>query len=310
MLYVRTAVFSSLFSLVFIFIFSTRVFAANYPPDLLADIEWSDSSGTAVEVIENSFNAARTAENSQLTTSIPMLTMPSQVVWDAKTDTEKALWLINEERVARELLPLHSGEPNVISVAQNYANLLMDTKTFSHYEDGNPWDRLNSNPAINSCHDSLSVAENLAIFWANGTNWTLPVERSVYNWMYDDGPGWGHRHAILWYPYNNNSGAYDTEGFLGVGTAYGAHTYNNKIYPNSIIVVMNVFDPCITWDYSTFVVPGDVDGNMQVDLVDAISAFRLLTGNPPTTVHLDADINDDQLIGIAEVIFILGELSK
>lgn len=281
---------------------------ADYYDDLGFDIDWPDSIETTVAALENLFNDARTAENSQLGTSIPMLSMPSQTEWDSKSDTEKVLWLVNEEREARELLPLHSGEPNVISVAQDYATLLLNTNTFDHYEDGGPWDRLSSRDAIASCHDFLGVAENLAALFGG---WNLPIERSVYMWMYmDAGSNWGHRRAILWYPYTNNSGIVETEGFLGVGTAVGPYEYNGTNYQNTTIVVMNVFDPCETWDYSSLVVPGDVNGDMKLDLKDVISVLRLLTGNPPTSIHPNADTNGNDVIGLEEAIFILGEMSK
>ncbi len=295
---------------VFLFIFSTTTFAANYPPDPTTDTEWPfPPAETTVEAIESRFNTARAAENA----SLPELIMPSQAEWDSKSDTEKVLWLINEEREARGVLPLHSGEPNVISVAQDYAEYLLDNNEFGHEEDGkDPWIRLGENSAIGSCRDFLGIAENLAMFNAWGMHWTLPIERSVYGWMYDDGASsnWGHRHAILWNSYNDNSGAVGREGFLGIGTAAGSYKIGGTDYTNSIIVVMNVFDPCEDWDYSSLIVPGDVNGDMMLNLADAIAVLRILTGNPPTTIHPNADINDNDVIGMEEVIFILGELSK
>ena len=88
-----------------------------------------------------------------------------------------------------------------------------------------PWDRLNTNPAIAACHDFLSVVENLAVFATTGSSIPLPVERAVYMWMYNDaGSGWGHRHAILWYPYNDNSGNRGEKAFWASGGHRAAHT--------------------------------------------------------------------------------------
>lgn len=69
-------------------------------------------------------------------------------------------------------------------------------------------------------------------------------------WMYDDSnSNWGHRHAILWYPYNNNNGDSGSEGFLGIGRANGG-PYQGP-FPSSWnyaeMIVMNVFDPCSSW---------------------------------------------------------------
>jgi hypothetical protein len=157
---------------------------------------------------------------------------------------EKALWLINRERLDRSVHALLGLETNVTSVAQYYADYLMANNAFGHYEDGlSPWERLNTNPAINACHDYLPIAENLQVLWGG---WTLQIERTIYSWMYDDsGSGWGHRHAVLWYPYNDNSVPTGVEGFLGMGHSTGTH----QGWSNSDIFVMNVFDPCTTWVY-------------------------------------------------------------
>ena len=221
--------------------------STNYSPDPTSDITWG--AGTSgVSDIQTAFNTARQTENSQLGISVPMMNLPSQGEWDVMTDGEKALWLINRERIDRGIHPLHGLEENVTSVAQYYAQYLIDNNAWGHYEDGNsPWERLETNQAISACHDFLSVAENLAVFWTSGSSIPLPIERSVFNWMYDDGEccSWGHRHAILWYPYNDNSGTPDMEGFLGIGRSSGPHYGWNF----AEMIVMNVFDPCYEWDY-------------------------------------------------------------
>lgn len=238
---------------------------ADYPADPTADTKWPFSTETSVSDIQSRFNTARTNENNQLGTSVPMLALPSQSDWNAKSDDEKALWLINRERADRGIDPLHGLEANVTQVARDYAQYLLDNDAFSHTADGNtPWQRLNNNPAINTCHDYLGPTENLAVFSASAGGWTLPIERAVYVWMYaDSGSNWGHRHAILWYPYNDNSGAQGVEGFLGIGTAAGEH----QGWPYVDIIVMNVFDPCSTWDYSD-TCDYDLDQDSDVDGVD------------------------------------------
>jgi hypothetical protein len=228
-----------------IWTFSPADSRADYPADPTADTPWPNSAESRVTDIQSRFNTARANENSQLGSSIPMLALPAQSDWDAKSPGERALWLVNRERVDRGIAPLYGLETNVAQVAQDYAQYLLDHDAFAHDADGrSPWDRLNSNPAIGACHDFLAVAENLAVLWGE---WTLPVERSVYLWMYDDSnQGWGHRHAVLWYPYNDNSGAQGVEGFLGIGLASGVH----QGWSDADIIVMNVFDPCATWTYS------------------------------------------------------------
>jgi uncharacterized protein YkwD len=236
-----------LFALLFaLFLIHVPVCAhAAFSADPTSDTPWPYSSESTVADIQSRFNTARTNENGQLGSALPMLVLPSQSEWNALSQGEKALWLINRERIDRGIDPLHGIEENVTQVAQAYAQYLLDHDAFAHDADGRtPWDRLDSNPAIGACHDFLNVAENLAVLWGG---WTLPVERSVYMWMYDDsGSGWGHRHAILWYPYNDNSGPSGKEGFMGIGVASGEH----QGWSDSDIIVMDVFDPCASWSYS------------------------------------------------------------
>jgi uncharacterized protein YkwD len=216
-----------------------------FPPDPTAEIPWSAGTDCVADV-QTAFNHARSVENDQLGTSYPMLTLPAQAEWDAMDDGEKVLWLINRERVDRGVPPLHGLEENVTGVAQSYAEYLIDHNAWSHDADGcSPWERLDADPAIGACHDFLSVAENLAVFWTSGTSVPLPIERAVYMWMYGSG-SWEHRHAILWYPYDDNSGPVGEEGFLGVGRASGPHHGWNY----AEMIVMNVFDPCASWEYA------------------------------------------------------------
>ena len=133
--------------------------ALSYPTDPTANISWSGGT-SGVADIQSAFNNARNIENSQLGTSLPAMVLPDQATWDSMTDGEKSLWLINQERIARGVTPLDNLESNVTSVAQYYADYLLNNDAWGHYEDGNsPWERLENNPTINACHDFLSVSE-------------------------------------------------------------------------------------------------------------------------------------------------------
>ena len=235
--------------------------ALSYPPDLNADIPWLESAGmSGVGSVQAAFNHARAQENNQLGSSLPALTLPSQSTWNAMSDGEKALWLINRERSDRGVAPLQGLESNVSDVAQYYADYLLDNNAWGHTEDGrSPWERLEDNPAIGACHDFLSISENLAVFVTSSSSIPLPIERSIYMWMYDDaGSGWGHRHAILWYPYTDNSGTPGSEGFLGIGRANGGPYQGpfSQSWNFTEMIVMNVFDPCASWSDAPPVVTG------------------------------------------------------
>jgi len=217
-----------------------------YPPDPTADIPWTGGM-SGVADIQAAFDNARATESTQLGISpaLPSLVMPSQANWDALSDSEKALWLINQERAVRGVEPMEGVEANVTSVAQWYADYLLANNATGHTADGrDPWQRLDDNAAINACSDWLNVAENLAYFWTSGSSIPLPVERAVYNWTYDDASSsWGHRHFNLWYPYTAGSCNTGVEGFMGIGRASGPHQGWNF----GEIIVMNAFDPCSTW---------------------------------------------------------------
>ena len=104
----------------------------SYPTDPTADIPWS-CGFSGVDQIQCAFNNARSAENTQLGTSLPMLTLPSQATWDTMSDGEKALWLINRERDDRGMEPLEQIESNVTDVAQTYADFLLDNDAWGHH---------------------------------------------------------------------------------------------------------------------------------------------------------------------------------
>ena len=222
--------------------------------DPSADIPWkSDVGYGGVDDIIIAFNHARMQENAQLAIDLPLIaSMPIQFNWNAMTDGEKALWLINEERKARGLQPLHGVEGNVTAVAQGFAEWMLANNRWGHYSDEmGPPGRLGQNPAIAACHDNFLLMENLFVIGTTGNNIALPVERAVYNWMYNDShKEWGHRHLILYHSFFENSAAEDREGFIGIGRASGGpYTVNNTAFPAAEIIVLNMFDPCKNWNY-------------------------------------------------------------
>ena len=201
------------------------------PPNLTTNIPWAnaDNSPTTIAAIEAAFNAARRAEETQL--SLPAnklgnLKLPSN--WFSLTDNQKALYLINAERTARsgmqagvEGLPLAGVEEKISAISAAYAQLLVDNSAFSHFLPSeneaidNPPKRINQGVYDTSgalkaigvgagCTEPLSRSENLAYFFKQSTgpltaaSIPLPLERAIYAWIYDDaGSAWGHREAVL-----------------------------------------------------------------------------------------------------------------
>lgn len=210
-----------------------------------SDVEWT-ASGSDVTAIASAFNTARIKD----LTITKDLIMPSQAVWDGMNDQKKALYLLNKERYDRGIKPFEGVDQNVVGVAQNYADLLYNTGTFSHTEDGSPWERLDRISLIKNNRDFFSYAENLYTSASTASYTKNPIAKSIYNWIYDDsGSAWGHRVFAL-ARLQDNSGENGAEGLLGMGITTG-DAYSFYSGYKSTIVVMNAFDPSISWDHST-----------------------------------------------------------
>jgi uncharacterized protein YkwD len=177
-------------------------------PELHTDIGWSPANFTTVADIAAAFGNARSAENSQLGTTIPTtLTMPSQAACDAMSKSQKALYLINAERIARGLIPFQGVSHNIVSIAQAYAESLLVDNQFTHTLNGtSPSGRLNGDPAINGCSETGFVSSAPPI--------PMPVERSVRGWIYEDSSSsWGHRNTCF-ASLNDDFGTAGNEGLI------------------------------------------------------------------------------------------------
>lgn len=215
------------------------------------DIPWSEAFHS-LDDVERAYNNGRSQENSQLSVFVKPIDFPPQATWDKMDSGQKVLWIVNQERTARGAPPLQGLEKNVTEVAQAYAEWLLANNAWGHEADGkDPYVRIHSKPDIAACHDVLAVSENLAFAGTTRSDGVpFPVEYLVYKWIYDDASSnWGHRKMILWPSYKDNSGETGKEGFVGVGHARGSYVdpEEGDTYPNTDMLVMNVFDPCATW---------------------------------------------------------------
>ena len=230
--------------------------AQSTPPNLTTDISWSPANFNTVADIQAAFNNARAGETTQLPGQpyypFPTMTLPAQGTWDGMSNSQKALWLINDERAARSVLPLEGVDINVIAVAQAHANYLLANNLFDHTGSGGttPWQRLAAHPAINGHQDFLSVSENLYAEVTSGSSIAMPVEKAVYGWIYADASSaWGHRVACLFGPFTNNFGPAGSEGLMGIGRASGGPWSGFGTPWNfAEIIVFNVFDPDATYN--------------------------------------------------------------
>lgn len=219
--------------------------------DLPANITWTGpnvSTGTAtVDEIETAYNYGRTQENTALSTNIPAIDFPDATVWATMNNNQRALWIINQERVARGILPLESTASEVIAVAQDYCQYLIDNETTGHYADGhNPLYRLQQDATISACMQAYN--ENIGYSYSNNSVApTFVVERLIYWLIYEDASAsWGHRQNFFKSNFNDDSGQTGKEGLLGVG--YVVST-SYKTYNYTAFVVFNIIDPCATWQY-------------------------------------------------------------
>ena len=244
---------------------------ANGYPFNTADINWTDTGGAdgnecppytpgnatfnGITDIVAAFNHARTAENGQSLgirqVSMPMMTTAelggSDVVWNAKSNSEKAFILMNLERSARGINPFQEVDANVQNVAQNYAEYLRAHNQFDHDLDCggvvpcDPTVRMSQNAAINGHQEFTCRFENLAAFFApDAACAPLTVERAVYGWIYQDiSSGNGHRNACLFNGFNDNYSTGGAEGQIGIGLATGPYSGANY----GVVIVFDFFDP-------------------------------------------------------------------
>ena len=57
--------------------------------------------------------------------------------------------------------------------------------------------------------------------------------------------------------------------------------------------------------------PADINGDCKIDLADEVLALQLMAGgNPVSAIRIDADIGNDQKIGLEEAIYILQHVSR
>lgn len=206
----------------------------------------------------NFINSLRTKENAVLQTvtgsvQMPMIAFPSQTEWNAMDDDARFLWLINQERTARNLKPYSGVWPALDSVSQYYADYIRTNNVFSHNADGkSSAQRYTSVPGYNTCKDNSPYSENLYFTGSTVTYKTCYIIDAIAQFLYqDDCCAWGHRRVLLYKSPNDNSGKSGEEGLIGVGVSKGTYTNGGNTYAYSILLTFKFIDPCATWNYPT-----------------------------------------------------------
>ncbi|MET1256179.1 putative Ig domain-containing protein, partial [Aliikangiella maris] len=232
-------------------------FVDRYPAE---NIQWTGVNAMDISEIEKAFNYARQID----TTVSKYLKMPSQTEWDSLTLNQKGLFLINSEREARGIKPLEGVAPEIINVAQSFADyLLTNNEVINHVRssDGASLiDRMEENEKIKNNRDGSQMGESLFSLYDDSiiSNTHETLVKAIFVWIYADkyplsGPSWGHRSHMLLTNYNENSGSsLFKEGLIGFGVAKGNYDpQNTNPGQQGAVVVVNTFDPSSTWDYGT-----------------------------------------------------------
>lgn len=258
-------------------IIDDKGFSDIYPD---ANIDYLGENYNDVAAIEKAFNSARYQDKSVSR----YLKMPLQSVWDAMSAQQKGLYLVNSERLARDVKPFEGTSQNIVSVAQVYAEYMrVNNQVIGHYNDGrSPQERMDADPVILNNRDVEIKSENVFATFATslvgvGTA-DERIVQAVYAFIYEDnypllGEAWGHRSSLLQLGLIENSGSEGEEGLIGFGVAQGEYNpESSPYYPYGSIIVMNLIDATGIAEYT------------GVETVDAPSTLQC---NDALNIELD-----------------------
>jgi len=256
--------------------------------DLPANIDWYGSQvadgTTTVDDVEVAYNNARTAENTALSTNIPMINFPDNSTWIKMSPNAQAFWIVNQERTARGIMPLEDTAQELITVASNYTNYLIDNDTTGHYADGGtPETRIRVDATCDAC--MTQWGENIGYIYSGYPNPpTNAVERMIYWLIYEDASAnWGHRQLFFKENFTDDSGETGKEGIMGMGFVI-SDSYKTMNY--GAITVFNIIDPCSSW---VFPEPTDlkVTSNSEMKVFPTVTNSKIsVTGNNIINVEI------------------------
>ena len=131
----------------------------------------------------------------------------------------------------------------------------------------------------------------------------------VFSWT---GVGSGYTYQVQLEGADNNR-IWDSDwGLTGTSVSYDGDSLTPDAQYHYWVVVADQYgnesfaDGSFTYQSTqTVAAPGDVNGDTNVALTDAILALQVAAGLNPTGINLGADVNSDGKIGLAEVIYIL-----
>jgi len=191
----------------------------------------------------------------------------------------------------------------IMSLDGNYANV-----GYASVEDSNPSTRVGPYVITGNYCKASSKQEHFNRFIV-GTVW----EDLNENNMYDPGEGKGDITVMPdsgeYYAITSDSGGYAVP--IKVPGDYQVLFSGNRLTEMSFIVTVQ--DESVLLDYKVGKMDmfGDIDNNAKIEMTDAIIGLRVISGYPPLSgINLDADINNDNQVGMVEVLYILKILAS
>jgi hypothetical protein len=257
------------------------------PPVLTAN---APAYNFSISVAEN-FNSGRRFEetNQNLPVgSLGNMTLPTDFA--TRSLTQKALFLINSERICRNnanygsgalvVKPLQGVETNLTETAQAHANWLVAQNKFDHCGDalfGTACSATNSSPSqriqgnVKLINGWERNTENIGLTLSDTSNspiLTMANERTIFDMIFRNAPNWVHRDNFM-QAVTDNHGNAGSEGFLGVGEAQAAN-YNPINAPDQTqgkVLVYVIYDPKATATNAFSVLSTGVDSSKCYQII-------------------------------------------
>ncbi|NJL59755.1 MAG: hypothetical protein HC887_09055 [Desulfobacteraceae bacterium] len=133
---------------------------------------------------------------------------------------------------------------------------------------------------------------------------------TIYGFVYAK-----HRSPTVWdsalpFTWDNTLPISQGKAFEGIIKSLAAGTYYFRAYAHNSqgTAYGEEFSFTITGGDCTGGVPGDLNGDGNIDLTDVIIALKILDNIPIANLNLKADVNGDCKIGLEEAIFVLQKL--
>lgn len=290
----------------------TSLSSRSSPKNLTSDIRWTGSGSDAAANVVSAYNHAREEENKQLGNNPSLMV---QEHYPASGGNELSLWLANDDRSSRGVLPFEGIEASVQEIAEGHMNDMLENNFFGHTGTNgrSPFARIDAHPKIGrnkgpngvDCHEFLPRGENLAAFWSSNPSIALVRELSQYNFVYNDASSaWGHRECALLGDrdlrggkgFSNNVGNEDSEGYVGfaVGGSGGFNPYNFSWARYGEILVFNMIDPVPNCEYTVLNASTE---DQQSDFVQVVATVS----EDATSVTLSWEVRHDNKADVYQV---------